>query len=93
MISRCPVCNTELVRNKAEVDHYCPNDFCDSKIIESLIHFASRKTMNIEGLGDRIVEQFYNDNLLKTINDIYTLKDHYEDLITKEGFGKSSKKR
>lgn len=90
MISRCPVCHTELVRKDTEADHYCPNDYCDSKIIESLIHFASRKTMNIEGLGDKIVEQFYNDGFLKSIYDVYRLKDLYQDLIIKEGFGTKS---
>ncbi len=90
MVSRCPKCESELVRRSGEADHYCMNDFCDSKIIESLIHFASRKTMNIEGLGDRIVEQFYNDGFLKRISDIYKLKDHYKDLIVKEGFGVKS---
>jgi DNA ligase (NAD+) len=63
------------------------NPFCDAKQIESLIHFASRKAMNIEGLGDRIIEQFYNDGLLNSIMDIYNLKNKYSDLIVKEGFG------
>ena len=90
MVSRCPKCTSELVRHEGESDHYCLNDFCESKIIESLIHFASRKTMNIEGLGDRIVEQFFNGGLLKQISDIYKLKNHYCDLIVKEGFGVKS---
>ncbi len=90
MISSCPVCDSALVRKETEADHYCVNEFCNAKQIESLIHFASRKAMNIEGLGDRIVEQFYNDGFMTSIQDIYTLKHHYEDLIIKEGFGVKS---
>lgn len=90
MITQCPKCSTELVRREKEVDRYCPNDFCDAKLIEKLIHFGSRKAMNIEGLGDRIVEQFYNDGFINRISDIYSLKDHYSDLIVKEGFGVKS---
>jgi DNA ligase (NAD+) len=87
MIESCPVCESKLSRKDGEADHYCLNPFCDAKQIESLIHFASRKAMNIEGLGDRIIEQFYNDGLLNSIMDIYNLKNKYSDLIVKEGFG------
>jgi DNA ligase (NAD+) len=87
MISQCPVCNTELKRKESEADHYCLNPHCDAKKVEGLIHFASRKAMNIEGLGDRIVEQFYQDGLIKTIDDIYLLENHRMDLVVKEGFG------
>lgn len=90
MVKECPKCETGLVRKDGEADHYCPNDFCDAKLIEKLIHFGSRKAMNIEGLGDRIVEQFYNDGFISKISDIYRLKDHYQDLIVKEGFGVKS---
>lgn len=90
MIKLCPKCNTGLERKAEESDHYCINDYCDAKLIEKLIHFGSRKAMNIEGLGDRIVEQFYNDGFIGTISDIYRLNDHYKDLIVKEGFGKKS---
>jgi len=90
MIQECPVCGHPLDRKEGEADYYCHNDYCDAKLIEQLIHFSSRKAMNIEGLGDRIIEQFYNDGLLKSISDIYRLKDHYKDLIVKEGFGTKS---
>jgi len=90
MIHECPVCKSDIKRKDSEADYYCLNDFCDAKKIESLIHFGSRKTMNIEGLGDRIVEQFYNDGIIMSISDIYKLEDHYDTLITKEGFGKKS---
>lgn len=90
MISHCPVCKSALVRTEGEADHYCMNPHCDAKKIESLIHFASRKAMNIEGLGDRIIEQFFNDGLLQSIPDIYTLYNHRMDLVVKEGFGQKS---
>ncbi|AIO18346.1 DNA ligase [Candidatus Izimaplasma bacterium HR1] len=90
MISKCPVCNEDTSRKDGEVDLYCVNPFCDAKTIEGLIHFASRKAMAIEGLGDRIIEQFYNDNLIKTIDDIYMLEKHRMDLVVKEGFGQKS---
>jgi DNA ligase (NAD+) len=90
MIQKCPVCGSALIRTDSEADYYCRNDFCDAKKIEGLIHFSSRKTMNIEGLGDKIVEQFYNDGFLKTIQDIYLLHERREELIIKEGFGVKS---
>ncbi|MBN2604812.1 MAG: NAD-dependent DNA ligase LigA [Bacilli bacterium] len=90
MIKQCPVCGAPLTRTDSEADYYCRNDFCDAKKIEGLIHFSSRKTMNIEGLGEKIVEQFYNDGLLKTIQDIYLLHEKRDELITKEGFGVKS---
>ena len=90
MINNCPVCETVLERKDPEVDHYCNNPYCDAKKTEGLIHFASRKAMSIEGLGERIVEQFYNDGLIKTIDDIYLLENHKMDLVVKEGFGQRS---
>ncbi|KFZ27690.1 MAG: DNA ligase [Candidatus Izimaplasma bacterium HR2] len=90
MIKNCPVCKSELSRKPGESGHYCANPECDAKKTEGLIHFASRKAMNIEGLGIRIVEQFYNDGFLNSIKDIYLLKDRREELIVKEGFGVKS---
>ncbi|MCK5762467.1 MAG: NAD-dependent DNA ligase LigA, partial [Candidatus Izimaplasma sp.] len=90
MIKECPVCKSYLVRKDGEAGHYCVNSQCDAKIIEGLIHFASRKAMYIEGLGERIIEQFYNDGFLSSIKDIYLLKNHREELIIKEGFGVKS---
>lgn len=87
MIKNCPVCNSELSRKPGESVHYCANPDCDAKKTEALIHFASRKAMNIEGLGIRIIEQFYNDGFLNSIKDIYLLKNKREELIIKEGFG------
>jgi DNA ligase (NAD+) len=90
MASHCPVCDATLSRHEGEAGYYCVNPDCDAKIIEGLIHFVSRKAMNIEGLGERIIEQFYNDDLIRRIPDIYTLHRHRDDLIVKEGFGVKS---
>ena len=90
MIKECPMCNTPLVKKEGQVDYYCPNDKCPARHIESLIHFVSRDAMNIEGLGDRIMEDLYNFHFIGNIADIYSLKDHEKDLIRLEGYGDKS---
>ena len=69
------------------VDYFCINDECPKKNIESLIHFASRNAMNIDGLGDEIIEDFYNEGFIRTIPDFYHLSEHKEDIIELEGYG------
>ena len=86
----CPICNTKLIRTNSGIDLKCPNDNCPARSIESLIHYSDRKAMNIEGLGERIIEDFYNMDIIKTIPDIYNLKDKKEELIELEGFGNKS---
>ena len=90
MITNCPMCDTPLVKKDGQVDYYCPNNKCPARHIEGLIHFASRDAMNIDGLGDRIMEDFYNFHFIGNIADIYSLKDHEKDLIRLEGFGDKS---
>ena len=90
MIDCCPVCGTELITSESGIDHYCNNSNCPAKDIEGLIHFAHRDTMNIEGLGERIVEDFYNIGFIKSVSDIYRLENHKQDLIELEGFGNKS---
>lgn len=90
MITNCPMCNTPLVKKEGQVDYYCPNNKCPARNIESLIHFVSRDAMNIDGLGDRIMEDFYNFHFIATIPDIYALKEHEKDLIRLEGYGEKS---
>ena len=90
MITNCPMCNTKLIKKEGQVDYYCPNTSCPARHVEGLIHFASRDAMNIDGLGDRIMEDFYNFGFIKTIPDIYSLKKHREDLTRLEGFGEKS---
>ncbi len=90
MIKQCPICHTKLVKYENQVDFYCPNSACDARKINNLIHFTSRKAMNIEGLGENIIEIFYNLGLITNISDIYILKDQKETLIELEGFGYKS---
>ena len=90
MIDECPMCHTKLVKREGQVDYFCPNEKCPARHVESLIHFASRDAMNIDGLGDRIMEDFYNFGFIGNIGDIYSLKKHEQDLIRLEGFGDKS---
>ena len=90
MIENCPICGTKLVKKEGEVAYFCPNDKCDARNIEGLIHYVSRDAMNIEGFGERIVEDFYNMGYLKNIKDFYTLDSHKESLMELEGFGEKS---
>ena len=88
MIENCPMCNSVLVRKDA--NHYCKNEHCPSRKIESLIHFSSRDAMYIEGFGESIVEDFYNLGYLKNIDDFYTLDKYKDELMLLEGFGENS---
>lgn len=90
MIRECPMCNSPLVKKEGQVDYYCPNEKCPARHIEGLIHFVSRDAMNIDGLGDRIIEDFYNFGFIGNIADIYSLKEHEKDLIRMEGYGEKS---
>ena len=90
MIENCPICNTKLVKPEGKVDHYCPNKECPARKVESLIHFASKEGMNIDGLGIEIIEDFYNFGYLTNFEDFYKLKDHKEKLKELEGFGEKS---
>ena len=90
MIKNCPMCGTLLEKKEGQVDHFCPNPHCDARKVEGLIHFVDRHAMDISGLGERIMEDFYNQGLIRSIMDIYNLKDHKEELIELEGFGNKS---
>lgn len=90
MIDECPYCHSKLVRKENEAAYYCLNEQCDSKKIERIIHFASRDAMNIEGLGEKIIEQFYNLGFIKCIEDIYDLYKHKHEIMDIEGFGQKS---
>lgn len=87
-IHECPICNSPLI--KKDASYYCVNEECPKKDIEALIHFASRDTMNIVGLGDAIIEDFFNMGYIKSIPDIYRLDGYVEELKLLEGFGEKS---
>jgi DNA ligase (NAD+) len=82
----CPVCNSELVRVQGEADHYCLNPDCPARIVESLVHFASRPAMNIDTLGEKKVQQLHDWHYLNSIEDIYLLKDKKESLLKQKGY-------
>ena len=88
MINVCPICGTELI--KKDSHHFCPNDRCPARNIEGLIYFASRDAMNIDGLGDEIIEDFYNMGYIKDITDFYNLYNYHDELKSLEGFGEKS---
>lgn len=90
MIKSCPICGAKLEKKEGQVDHYCMNLNCPARHIEGLIHFVSRHAMNIDGLGERIMEDFFNLGFIKSIADIYHLDKHKEDLIELEGYGHKS---
>ena len=88
MIKTCPICKSLLV--KKNVDYFCVNDKCPKRNIELLIHFASKNAMNIDGLGDKIIEDFYNMGYVTNIDDLYHLDKYKEDLKLLEGYGEKS---
>lgn len=90
MIENCPICNTKLIRHEDEADYFCPNQNCPARHVEGLIHFASKEAMNIEGLGDSIMEDLYNYGYIKKISDIYLLHHHRKELEQLEGYGQKS---
>ncbi len=90
MIKTCPICGSTLVKKEGTVDYFCVNDDCPKRNIELLIHFASKNAMNIDGLGDRIIEDLYNMKYVLNIDDFYHLRKYKDDLKLLEGYGEKS---
>ena len=84
----CPVCGAALTREEGAADIICPNDNCDAKMVNKIIHFASKDCMDIKGLGESSIETLYNEGYLENIADIYLLKDFKDQLIEKGLLGK-----
>ncbi|HZY36697.1 MAG TPA: NAD-dependent DNA ligase LigA [Mucilaginibacter sp.] len=90
-ITHCPACGTLLERKEGEAAWYCPNeDGCPPQIVGKMQHFIDRKAMNIDGLGDETIETLYQKGFISHISDIYTLKDHADDLKKMDRFGEKS---
>ena len=87
MIECCPVCGHKLIREDFEAEHYCKNPDCGGRILEGIIHFASRVAMDIEGLGEKQIEQLYNLGYLKDISDIYLLENFKEEILMLDRYG------
>ena len=88
MPTHCPACESELVRLEEEVALRCMNPSCPAQIVEGMIHFVSRDAMNIDGLGERVVIQLYENGLIHNVADLYTLER--DQLLGLERMGEKS---
>ena len=88
MPEKCPVCGTHVVKTEGEVDYRCVNANCPAKLRETILHFASRHVLNIEGMGDALVAQLTERGLVKNVADIYKLTK--DDLLSLERMGDKS---
>jgi len=86
--TQCPECKSEVVRADGEVDYRCVNADCPAKLRESLLHFGRRSVMNIEGLGDAVVQQLLDRGLVRSVADLYNLTE--EQLVGLERFAEKS---
>jgi DNA ligase (NAD+) len=84
----CPVCGTKVVRTEGEVDYFCVNANCPAKLRETILHFASRGVMNIDGMGEALVNQLTDRGLVKNVADLYKLTE--ADLLSLERMGEKS---
>lgn len=83
----CPVCSSELFKPSGEVAIYCENSECPAQVKGRIMHFASRGAMDIEGLGEAIVDQFVDLGFLTSFADIYNLKERKDEILDLERFG------
>ncbi|MBK6771543.1 MAG: NAD-dependent DNA ligase LigA [Ignavibacteria bacterium] len=88
--SKCPVCGSSLKKPEDEVYYYCPNYYCDAQIKGRIEHFVQRNAMNIEGLGESIIDIFLNKGFLKNYSDIYDLSKKKAELLRLDRFGDKS---
>ena len=90
-IKNCPECNTPLIRKPGEAAHYCPNSaLCPPQRKGRIQHFVERKAMNIDGIGEEVVDTLFSHGLIKDYADLYTLHEHKAELMSQEGFGELS---
>ncbi|NLW70740.1 MAG: NAD-dependent DNA ligase LigA [Eubacteriaceae bacterium] len=90
MPDKCPVCGRQAVRVEGEAAVKCINEDCPAKSLRRLIHFVSRDAMNIDGLGESLVERFTQAGLIGDAADIYLLREHRQQLLEMEGMGEKS---
>ena len=88
MPEKCPVCGTKVVRTQGEVDYRCVNANCPAKLLGTILHFASRGVMNIDGMGESLVNQLIERGLVKNVADIYDLSK--KDLLSLDRFADKS---
>jgi len=88
-VNHCPECGTLLTRREGEANHFCPNELlCPPQVIGRIIHFVSRKAMDIDGIGAETIEQFYRTGLIKNYADLYDLR--FEDIVTQDRMAEKS---
>ncbi len=88
-IERCPECDTALVRNEGEAQHYCPNTrLCPPQVIGKLEHFIGRKAMDIQSVGSELCETLYRSEMVKNVADFYDLQE--ADILQLERMGEKS---
>ena len=88
MTTSCPICGAPLIQKDAI--HYCSNTKCDARHIEGLIHYCSKDAMDIDGLGDKIIEYFFNQKFIHSIPSLYRLEQYAQDIKITDGFGEKS---
>jgi DNA ligase (NAD+) len=89
--THCPVCGSLAVRDGEDVVRRCTGGLiCDAQIVERLIHFCSRGAFDIEGMGDKTVQEFFNAGLLRSAPDVFKLPQHEQEISKREGWGKIS---
>jgi DNA ligase (NAD+) len=88
MPDKCPVCGGQVIRSEGEADHRCVNANCPAKLRETILHFASRGVMNIDGMGEALVNQLTDRGLVKNVADIYKLTK--QDLLSLDRMGEKS---
>lgn len=88
----CPACGgkTEVAKDHGIKTLVCPNEFCSAKKIKSFSHFVSRDAMNVDGLSEATLKKMIDRGLLKELYDLFTLKDHKEEILEMDGFGEKS---
>jgi len=89
MPDACPACGSQVVRETGEVAVRCPNRSCPAQLVESIKHFVSKGAMDIDGVGERLVEDLYAADLIRDVADLYALRR--EDLVELEGFALDQK--
>lgn len=89
-IKTCPCCGEALRRIEGEADYYCTNNNCHDRVVNSLIHFASKAAYDIDSLGEQMVISLYENHLINSIPDIFKLRYHYDEIIKMERMGKKS---
>ena len=90
MIDRCPICGEPIYREEDKSDYICLNIDCPARLLESITHFASRKAMDIDGLGEANVKLFVDQGFIKSVADIYNLKNYDYEMKHLPGMGEKS---